>query len=72
MDIFLVSINKKIGNGKNTFFLHDRWILGCSLKTQFPLLLELATGQDITVDKVIKYNRYYLFLRRVINGTLKI
>jgi hypothetical protein len=47
-------------------------ILECSLKTQFPLLFELATDQDITVDKVIGYNRYYLFFRKVLNGNLRI
>jgi hypothetical protein len=47
-------------------------VLECYLKTQFPLLFDLATDQHIAVDKVIEYNRYYLFFRRNLNSTLQI
>jgi zinc-binding in reverse transcriptase len=72
MSIFLININKKIGNDKATLFWHDKWALKYSQKTYFSLLFELTTDQNITVDKVIRYNRYYLFFRRNLSPSLQI
>lgn len=40
-------------------------------KVQFPLLYELAIDPNITVNKVIGYNRFYLVFRRQLTGILK-
>jgi hypothetical protein len=41
------------------------------LKIQYPLLFELANNTEITVEQVIGYNIFYLFLRRTISSSLR-
>jgi hypothetical protein len=53
LNIFLVSINKKVDNGQSTLFWHDKWLLECSLNTQYPLLYELANNTEITLAQTI-------------------
>jgi hypothetical protein len=68
----MISINKKVGIGKSTSFWHDKWIMECSLATQYSLLYELVIDPNVTVDYVYGYNRYYLFFRRTIIDILRI
>jgi zinc-binding in reverse transcriptase len=42
----------------------------CSLKDYYPLLYEIVINKDITVDKVIGYNRFYLYFNRPLNVVL--
>jgi hypothetical protein len=62
---------KKKGKGTSIFFWHDRWLFECSLKTQYPILFDLILDPNITVDRVLQYNKFYLFFRRPINGPLR-
>jgi hypothetical protein len=68
--IFNTSINKIIENGQTIKFWTDRWIKECSLKKYYTLLYETTTNKDITVDRVIGYNRFYLNFNRSLNVVL--
>jgi hypothetical protein len=70
LHIFNISINKRVGNGKNTLFWKDKWLNECSLMTQYPLLYELSTNKDITVSYVIGINIFYLSFNRTLNYIL--
>jgi hypothetical protein len=70
-DIFIISINKYIGNDTKILFWKDKWINECSLNIQYPLLYEITTDQNISVAQVIGYNRYYLSFSRSLNDTLR-
>jgi hypothetical protein len=62
---------KKLGNGVNILFWHDRWITDCALKSHFPLLYQLASNKQISVAEVIRFNRFYLSFSRSLSEVLR-
>jgi zinc-binding in reverse transcriptase len=71
LQIFNTSVDKQLGNEKNIYFWKDRWLTNNALQSQFPLLFDIATYQNITVSQVIGYNRFYLNFTRGFNTTLR-
>jgi hypothetical protein len=70
-DIFITSISNQLGNGSKTLFWKDRWLNDCSLNIQYPLLFEISMDPNITVARVIGYNRYYLSFTSSLTDTLR-
>jgi hypothetical protein len=59
-----------VGNGNNILFSKDRWLLECSLQTQYTLLYELSSNKDIKVSQAIGFNRFYLSFNRILDSVL--
>jgi hypothetical protein len=48
--IFNTNVNKIVGNGNNTLFWKNRWVLECSFQSQFSMLYDLTFDKNTTVD----------------------
>ncbi|PNY06650.1 putative glycosyltransferase, partial [Trifolium pratense] len=51
---FVSRLRKTVGDGKETFFKNDPWIIGNSLRSRFPRLSAVATSKDGLVAMVLK------------------
>jgi hypothetical protein len=45
-------------------------LTGCSIQAFYPSLYDIASDKNITMDKVIGFNRYYLTFNRPLNNIL--
>jgi len=43
----------------------------CSLKSYYPLLYDIASNKDITINQAIGYNIFYITFNRPLNITLQ-